>query len=124
MSRVNVAWCTWTRETRPRRSPLSIRWARPRGAEGFEDVTFAASITLAEMLTCLARHAEAAPLLETAVALAPRVADEGNRAVCTRLLAFIHNWHGQYADAVATMEGWQASTAGSGGWYFQLLNSF
>ena len=102
----------------------TLRAALALGAEGFKDVTFAASVTLAEMLTCLARHKDAAPLLEAASALAPRVADEGNRAVHARLVAFIHNWRGRYAEAVATMERWQAATEGNVGWYFQLTNSF
>ncbi|GAC1432568.1 MAG: hypothetical protein NVSMB65_06220 [Chloroflexota bacterium] len=102
----------------------ALREALALGAEGFEDVTFAASVTLAEMLTCLARHTEAAPLLETAVALAPHVADESTRAVCARLVAFIQNWRGDFADAVATMERWKAAAEGNVGWYFQLVNSF
>ena len=103
---------------------MALRAALAVGAEGFEDVSFAASVTLAEMLTCLARHADAAPLLETAVTLAPRVADEGNRAVCARLVAFIHNWRGEFADAVVIMEQWKTTAQGNAGWYFDLINSF
>jgi tetratricopeptide (TPR) repeat protein len=60
------------------------------------------------------RHAEAAPLLRTVEALAPRVDDPLSHAWWAITGSEVLHWSGRYADALALLERWQgAVTAGN-----------
>jgi tetratricopeptide (TPR) repeat protein len=87
----------------------ALRAALAVAEEGFPDVRFVASVYLADTLTVLGFHAEAASPLAVAEELAPQVDDPFGRAWLGVLGALVRRWAGRYDDALAYLARWRSA---------------
>jgi tetratricopeptide (TPR) repeat protein len=87
----------------------TLRAALAVAEQGFLDVRFVASIYLADTLTTLGRHAEAASPLAVAEELAPQVDDPVGRSWLGQLGGLVRRWAGRYDDALAYLARWRGA---------------
>ena len=87
----------------------NLRAALTVAAERFADVRFFAATQLGSLLAIINRHAEAAPLLATAEALAPHAGDPYSQAWWSITDAEWLHWTGRYDDALMLLERWQGA---------------
>jgi tetratricopeptide (TPR) repeat protein/transcriptional regulator with XRE-family HTH domain len=81
--------------------------------EGFDDVRLFASVQLCSLLMITGRHAEAAPLLGTAEALAPQVNDPLSQSWWAITGSEVLHWSGRYTHALELLERWQGAVTAS-----------